>query len=476
MLRVARPPVDVITAADIAAIDAAWRTLLAEVGVRFESAAARAVFQEHGQRVEDDIVLFDPDWVAAQVALTPSSWTWHARNPDRDIPVGQGVSSFVPAYGAPFVTRGGERRNGSLQDVCDLVALIQDADELDSVGGVILEAQDVDVEYRHLHLVRALAVGSDKPFMAAVNVADAVDDSVRIADIALGGLDGRCALTAIVNAISPMAWDERMSDAMMQMARHGQAPIVMPGALLGAMAPVTLAGAVTQMLAEGFAAIALIQAVRPGCPVLLGSGLPVTDMQSGAAGFRGPEIARGTLLTGQLARHYGLPTRALGGALTTSQITDAQAGWEGMHIMKAALDSRADVVMHSAGWLDAGLVTGFEKLIADLDIISSLCVEYGPVVVDDDELAIDVIREVGHGGHFFGVEHTLERYRTCFHRPVVGTTQNIQRWRDAGSLTAEQRAEAIWRERLAAHEPPPIDPAVEREIDDYVASRSAALA
>jgi len=475
MLRVARLPVDVLSDADIARIDAAWRTIVSELGVQFENPGALALLQEAGQRVDGETVFFDADWVAAQVALAPSSWTWHARNAARDIPVGQGLTSFAPAYGAPFTTCAGERRNGTLADLRNLVALIQDADELDVAGGVVLEAQDVPVEHRHLQLLRTLAVESDKPFMAAVSSPEAAEDSVRIADLVLGGLDGRCAMTAIVNSNSPLRWDERMSDAMMILARHGQAPIVMPGALLGAMAPVTLAGGIAQMLAEAFAAIALIQVVNPGNPILLGIGTPITDMQSGAAGFSGPELARGVIAMGQLARHYGLPTRALGGGLTTSQVTDAQAGWESMQIMKASLDARADVVMHAAGWLDAGLVTGYEKLICDLDIIASLSVEYGPIVVDDEELALDAIREVGHGGHFFGVDHTMSRFRTCFYRPIIATKQNIERWRAAGSLTAEQRAEVVWRERLAEHVPPPIDADVEREVDAYIAARTLEL-
>jgi trimethylamine--corrinoid protein Co-methyltransferase len=475
MLRVARPPVDLLSTTDIARIDAAWRTIVSDIGVQFENPRALALLQEAGQRVDGETVYFDADWVAARVAEAPSTWTWHARNADHDLPIGQGVSAFAPAYGAPFTTCAGERRNGSLADLRNLVALIQDADELDVAGGVVLEAQDIPVEYRHLHLLRTLAIDSDKPFMAAVNSPEAAEDSVRIADMVLGGLDGRCALTAIVNSNSPLRWDERMSDAMMILAQHGQAPIVMPGALLGAMAPVTLAGGIAEHLAEAFAAIALIQTVNPGNPVLLGAGTPITDMQSGAAGFSGPELARSVVAVSQLARHYGLPIRALGGGLTTSQISDAQAGWESMQILKASLDARADVIMHAAGWLDAGLVTGYEKLICDLDIIASLCVEYGPIVVDDEELAVDVIREVGHGGHFFGVDHTMARFRTCFHRPVVASKQNIERWRTAGSLSAEQRAEAIWRERLEQHEAPPIDAAVEREVDAYIAARTREL-
>lgn len=476
MLRPARPPIDVLSDVDLERINAAWREIVSTMGIQFEHAGALELLREAGQRIDGETVFFDADWVADCVSATPSSFVWHARNPDRSIPLGDGTVAFAPAYGAPFVRKGGVRADGTLEDLEALVALIQDAPGLDSVGGVVCEAQDVPVEYRHLHLLRTLAVRSDKPFMAAVNVDSAVTDSVRIAEIVLGPLEGRVAMTAILNSVSPLRWDERMTGAMIDLARHGQASIVMPGALLGAMAPVTLAGGIAQMLAEAFAAVALIQTVRPGAPVLLGAGLPITDMQSGAAGFAGPELALTIAAGAQLGRHYGLPTRALGGALTTSQIVDAQAGWEGMQIMEAAVAAQCDLVMHAAGWLDAGLVTGYEKVIADLDLIASLEVEYGPLVVDDATLALDTIREVGHAGHFFGVDHTLERFRTCFHRPEVAVKQNIARWEANGSLSAEQRAERLWRERLAAHEPPPIDPATVGALDIFIASRSAELA
>ena len=383
--------------------------------------------------------------------------------------------SFVPAYGAPFVRRAGQRSSATLADLTDLVALIQDAPELDSAGGVVCEPQDVPVEHRHLQLVRTLAVLSDKPFMAAVSSKEAAEDSVAMAEILFQGLAGRTVMTAILNSNSPLRWDGRMTDAMLVLAKHNQAAIVMPGAMLGAMAPVTLAGGLALLLAEAFAAIALIQVVRPGAPVLLGGGLPVTDMQSGAAGFAGPEIGMSLLVGGQLARHYGLPWRALGGGLTTSQTVDAQAGWESMQVMSAAFAAQADVVMHAAGWLDAGLVTSFEKVIADLDLIASLQVEFGPFIVDDDTLALDAIREVGPGGHFFGVEHTMERFRTCFHRPTLASTANLDRWTRSGSLSAEQRAEEIWRNRLEAHVPPPIDETILRELDAYIARRTSEL-
>lgn len=475
MLHPARPPAEILSAADIDRIDAAWREIVATMGIQFEHAGALAILAEAGQRVEEQTVFFDPDWVAARIEEAPGSFIWHARNPERSIPIGDGAIAFAPAYGAPFIRRAGVRAAGTLEDLGSLIALIQDAPELDSVGGVICEAQDIPVEFRHLHLVRTLAVRSDKPFMAAVNVESAVEDSVRIAEIVFGPLDGRVAMTAILNSVSPLRWDERMTGAMLDLARHGQASIVMPGALLGAMAPVTLAGGVALMLAEAFAAIALIETVRPGAPVLLGAGLPITDMQSGAAGFAGPELALTVAAGTQLGRHYGLPTRALGGAMTTSQIVDAQAGWESMQIMEAAVAAHADLVMHAAGWLDAGLVTGYEKMVADLDLIASLAVEHGSLVVDDETLALDTIREVGHAGHFFGVDHTLERFRTCFHRPAVAVKQNLARWESAGSLSAEQRAERLWRERLAAHEPPPIDEDLLHELDMFVASRSVEL-
>ena len=470
-----RQPVEIATASDLAQLDAAWREIISELGVQFEHPEALAILAEAGQRVEGETVYFDADWVAQKVAEAPASFVWAGRNPARSIPIGTGVMSFVPAYGAPFVRRAGQRSPGTLDDLIDLVALIQDAPELDSAGGVVCEPQDIAVEHRHLHLLRTLAVASDKPFMAAVSSREAAEDSIRMAEILFQGLEGRTVMTAILNSNSPLRWDGRMTDAMLVLAKHNQASIVMPGAMLGAMAPVTLAGGLALMLAEAFAAIALIQVVRPGAPVLLGGGLPVADMQSGAAGFAGPEIGLGMVVSGQLARHYGLPWRALGGGLTTSQTVDAQAGWEAMQIMGAAFAAQADVVMHAAGWLDAGLVTGFEKLIADLDLIATLQVEYGPFIVDDDTLALAAIREVGPAGHYFGVEHTMQRYRTCFHRPVLATTANHDRWTRGGSLTAEQRAEEVWRNRLAEHVPPPIDEAVLRELDAFVAARTLEL-
>lgn len=464
-----------MSATDIARLDTAWREIVSEMGVQFEHPEALAILAEAGQRVEGETVYFDADWVAGKVAEAPSSFVWEGRNAERSIPIGSGVMSFVPAYGAPFVRRAGQRSSATLADLTDLVALIQDAPELDSAGGVVCEPQDVPIEYRHLHLVRTLAVLSDKPFMAAVSSKEAAEDSVAMAEILFQGLAGRTVMTAILNSNSPLRWDGRMTDAMLVLAKHNQAAIVMPGAMLGAMAPVTLAGGLALLLAEAFAAIALIQVVRPGAPVLLGGGLPVTDMQSGAAGFAGPEIGISLLVGGQLARHYGLPWRALGGGLTTSQTVDAQAGWESMQVMSAAFAAQADVVMHAAGWLDAGLVTSFEKVIADLDLIASLQVEYGPFVVDDDTLALDAIREVGPGGHFFGVEHTMERFRTCFHRPTLASTANLDRWTRSGSLSAEQRAEEIWLNRLEAHVPPPIDEAILRELDAYIARRTSEL-
>ena len=470
-----RPPVEIMSATDIARLDTAWREIVSEMGVQFEHPEALAILAEAGQRVEGETVYFDADWVASKVAEAPSSFVWEGRNAERSIPIGSGLMSFVPAYGAPFVRRAGQRSSATLADLTDLVALIQDAPELDSAGGVVCEPQDVPVEHRHLQLVRTLAVLSDKPFMAAVSSKEAAEDSVAMAEILFQGLAGRTVMTAILNSNSPLRWDGRMTDAMLVLAKHNQAAIVMPGAMLGAMAPVTLAGGLALLLAEAFAAIALIQVVRPGAPVLLGGGLPVTDMQSGAAGFAGPEIGISLLVGGQLARHYGLPWRALGGGLTTSQTVDAQAGWESMQVMSAAFAAQADVVMHAAGWLDAGLVTSFEKVIADLDLIASLQVEFGPFIVDDDTLALDAIREVGPGGHFFGVEHTMERFRTCFHRPTLASTANLDRWTRSGSLSAEQRAEEIWRTRLEAHVPPPIDETILRELDAYIARRTSEL-
>jgi trimethylamine--corrinoid protein Co-methyltransferase len=266
-----------------------------------------------------------------------------------------------------------------------------------------------------------------------------------------------------------------MLDALMIYARARQPVLVVPFLLMGAMAPASTVAALAQQFAEGLTGIALMQAISPGCPAVLGSFLSTTDLKNGSPAFGGPESHFGLLASGQLARRYNLPWRAGGGTLTTSPVPDAQAAYEGMNTMQAAFLAGANWVMHTGGWLEGGLVAGFEKLIVDLDIVRTLCAEFTPIDIDEAALAFGAHDEVRHGGHFLGAAHTMERFRDCFHRPLLATTDNFQRWTKDGALDAAARATGIYEGLLADYEPPPLDGAVRDELDAFVTRRRSEL-
>jgi trimethylamine--corrinoid protein Co-methyltransferase len=265
-----------------------------------------------------------------------------------------------------------------------------------------------------------------------------------------------------------------MLAAMLEYVRANQAIVVTPFILMGAMSPVAVPAALAQQLAEALAGIALAQLVRPGAPVVFGSFLSNTDMQSGSPSFGTPESAVGLLCTGQLARHFGLPWRS-GGGLTASQTVDAQAAYEALMTMLPTFLAGTNFVMHSAGWLESGLVSCYEKFVVDVEILRMLEHEFRPLEITDETIAFGAHEEVGHGGHFLGAAHTLERFRDCFYRPLLSSTENFERWQRNGGRDATERAGEIWRQTLDAYEQPPLDDAVREELQEYVTRRRAEL-
>jgi len=462
----------------LATIETGVERLASEIGVQFDHPRALELFREAGQTVEGSCVRFDADFLWAKAALAPTEFGMRARNGDRDLVIGGNHMVFAPAQGPPFVRVDGERRDGTMADLETLIKLTQLTDALDTPGRNILEPNDMPLDVRHL--LRALAAIrlTDRVWSGEPSADFSADDCIRMAEIVFGGRDAieeRPVIFANCNVNSPLRFDSRMLEGILGYAAAGQAVIVTPFLLMGAMAPVSVPAALVQQTVESLAGIALVQLVRPGTPCVLGSFLSATDMKSGSPAFGGPESALGLYASGQIARRLELPWRSGGGTLTSSPAVDYQAGYEAMNTLQAAFLAGANVCWQSAGWLEGGLVASFEKFAADCELLDLLLHQFTPVDVDDASLAYGAHVEVGHGGHFFGAEHTLERFRECFWRPTIASTENIDRWTRGGSLDHAARASVRWKELLEGYERPPLDEAIEQELVEFVERRAAEL-
>ncbi len=471
------PRYEILSEEAIETLDRGWRRIVSELGVEFLLPEALEEFRRAGMRVEGQNVFLDPDFLLEQVAKAPREFDLQARNPEHTVHIGGKHMVFSPVYGCPFVRIGDERRDATMDDFENLVRLSQAFPQLDSPGGTICEPNDRPLDSRHLDMVYALQTLSDKPYMGSVTSGPNAADTIRMSEILFGGreaIEATPASISLINVNSPLRYDDRMLSAMLEYNRANQAVVVTPFLLMGAMSPVSVAATLAQQMAEALAGIALAQLVRPGCPVVFGSFLSNTDMQSGSPSFGTPESAVGLLCTGQIARHFGLPWRS-GGGLTSSQTVDAQAAYEAMMTMLPTFLAGANFVMHAAGWLESGLVSCFEKFVVDIEILRMLHEEFRPLEVTDETLAFSAHEEVGAGGHFLGAVHTLERFRECFYRPLLSSTENFERWNRLGARDAATRAGEIWRRTLEEYEQPPLDEAIREELAEYVMRRRAEL-
>jgi trimethylamine--corrinoid protein Co-methyltransferase len=478
MFRNLMPRFEPLSEEALAVIDAGVDRLAAEVGVQFDHPRALELFREAGQSVDESCVRFDPGFLRATAALAPAEFRMRARNEARDLVIGGDHMIFAPAQGPPFVRIGSERRDGTLADVESLLPLTHLTDSLDTPGRNILEPNDVPLDVRHL--VRSLAAIrlTDRVWSGEPSSEEVAADCLRLAEIVFGGrevIEETPVLFVNCNVNSPLRFDSRMLEGILNYAAAGQAVIVTPFLLMGAMAPVSVPAALVQQCVEALAGIALVQLVRPGTPCVIGSFLSATDMKTGSPAFGGPESAIGLYASGQIARRLRLPWRSGGGTLTASPLVDYQAGYESMNTLQAAFLAGANVCWQTAGWLEGGLVTCFEKFVADCELLDLLLRQFDLPVVDEESLAFGAHVEVGHGGHFFGAEHTLARFRDCFWRPTVATTDNVDRWTRGGSLDHAARAGVRWRELLESYERPQLDDAIDEELVEYVERRAAEL-
>lgn len=484
-----RPPVNGFTGIEllseeqVTAVHEASLRLLEDTGVEFMGGAARTAFATTGALVDDEtgVTRIPREVVEHALATAPRRFTVTPRNPERCLDVGGDEIAFGLVAGPPTVhdrVRG--RRTGNLDDYVTLVKLAQSFDVIHFVGNQPTAPQELPAGTRHLDTYRANLTFTDRVFHCTAIGRHRAVDGIEMTAISRGltlddVVDDPCVLT-IISVNSPRRFDEAMTDGLMAMAEHGQPVVVTPFTLMGAMTPVTLAAALVQQNAEALAGIALTQLVRPGAPVVYGAFTSNVDMRSGAPAFGTPENVRATIAAGQLARRYGLPYRASNAS--ASNAVDAQAAYESQMSIWSAVLGGAHLVYHGAGWMEGGLTASFEKLVLDVEMLQMIAVTIAPAVgVDEQEIAdgVAAIADVPTGGHFFGSPHTLARFETAFYEPLVSDWQNYESWEASGSLTADQRATAVWQEALERYEPPTLEPERAERLDAFVERRKIEL-
>jgi trimethylamine--corrinoid protein Co-methyltransferase len=449
-------------------------------GMRMLEPSSRELLGKAGAEIDADaqIVRFDPNLVREKVALSPGSFTLRARNPQHDLTIGGNHIVFASVGGPAFCSDlDNGRRPGSYQELCNYLRVVQSLNIVHQEGGGAFEAMDLPAETRHLDLYLAQHRLLDKNCQAYALGRERTIDAIAMACIALGAsrdeLANSPALLAIINTNSPMQLDTLMTEAVFELAGAGQVCCITPFTLAGSMSPATLAGTLMQQTAEVLAVATLTQVIRPGAPIMYGSFASNVDMQSGAPALGTPEYTRAALASGQIARRLGLPFRSSN--TTVSNCVDAQAAFESQMSLWGAIMGHANLVNHAAGWLEGGLTASFEKLVIDAEMLQMIADYLQPIDVNDDELAVDAIAEVGPGGHHFGTRHTLERYETAFYAPLVSSRQNFESWQDSGSPDIATRANATWKQLLAEYEQPALDPAIDEELVAYAERRRPML-
>ena len=469
-------PVEVLTEEQVERIlDAAFR-IMEEGGLEIRSARAREIYRRNGGDVDDatDIVRLRRDIVEANLAHAPERFILRARNRERDLHIGGDVVNFGPVSGAPNITdleRG--RRYGDIEAFRDILKVTHMLGVLHWQGGVVVEPVDVPVPIRHLEIYRSHIQCADTVWQARgigrVNAEDALAMSAIEHGCTLDDLAAEPSLLLVTNVNSPRRMDEEIHEAITVLAEHGQCICITPFTLMGAMAPVTLAGALAQQTAEAIGILAYVQMVRPGTPCILGGFTSNVDMRTGSPAFGTPEYVKATLASAQIGRRLKIPVRT--SAPNASCAVDAQATYETGFSLWAAIMSKSHLIMHAAGWLEGGLSASMEKIVVDAEMLRGWAEILKSVSFSDDDIGVDAGMAVAPGGHFFGSPHTLARYETAFYRPLLSDWSNFENWRDAGAKDATARAHDIWKRLRDQYVPPPLDAAVAEGIDAYVAKR-----
>ena len=472
------PPYELLDEEALVGLEQHADWLLSEIGIEIrDDPEALELFRQAGASVDGELLRFDPGHARALCATAPSTYTMYARNPARNIEFGGDNLVFGSAYGSPFVSDlEGGRRYGTLADFQNFVKLTYLSPWLHHQSGTICEPVDIAVNKRHLDMVYAHLRYSDKPFMGSVTAPERARDSLAMARIAFGEefMREHLVIQGNINVNSPLVYDNTMTAALRTYAAANQGNVISPFIMGGAMSPVTQPALIAQAHAEVMVGIALTQLVCPGAPVVYGSFLTTMDLKSGAPTFGTPESTLATLAISQLSRRMGLPFRC-GGHLTSSKVADAQAMLESVNAMNPAIMAGANFIFQAAGWLESGLTIGYEKFVMDAEQCGALARVVQGLTIDSDQLAVDAYREAGTGTNFLGVEHTMRHYRDVNFDASLSDASPFEQWSEAGSLDMQQRACAQWKKMLSDYELPPIDPAIDEALLDYIARRKMSM-
>jgi trimethylamine--corrinoid protein Co-methyltransferase len=470
------PPMEIVSQDELESIHLASLKVLSEIGMDFTLPQARDMLKAAGAKVEGERVRFDPAMIEELIATAPSEFTFHARNPENSQRIGGNAMAFGTVASPPnSADMDGGRRTGNYQDYRNFLKLAQYFNCIGFLSGYPVEPIDVHASVRHLDALRDAVLLTDKPFHAYSLGTERIRDGIEIARIGRGishdQLEKEPSLFTIINTNSPLKLDTPMLLGILEMSSRNQIVCVTPFTLAGAMAPVTVAGALVEQNAEALAGIAFTQLVRKGAPVIYGGFTSNVDMKSGAPAFGTPEYMKATIVGGQLARRYKVPFRTSN--TCAANTVDAQAAYESVFSLWGLTMGGGNLIMHGAGWLEGGLVASFEKFVLDCDLIQMVSEFMQPLETTEDALGVEAIREVGPGGHFFGAQHTLQRYTNAFYSPIVSDWRNNQQWLAAGKPEAHQKANAVWKQALADYQEPAIEEAVREELNAFVDRRKA---
>ena len=469
-------PVEVLSEDQVETIIDAALTILETQGFRYLDDRSRDLLEKAGAEPVNDarMTRLGRDLVTEKLATIPAEFSLRARNPAHDLAMGGNRICFGAVGGPAFVSdldKG--RRPGTYEEMCDFLRVVQSLNIIHQEGGGCFEPMDLPAESRHLDLYFAQLTLLDKNAqgypLGRDRTVDCLEMNAIALDISREDLVTNTAVLAIVNTNSPMQLDVPMSEAVFELSSANQVTCITPFTLAGSMSPATLAGTLAQQTAEVLAVATLAQIIRPGAPLMYGAFASNVDMQSGAPALGTPEYAKMTLASAQIARRLGMPFRSSN--TTTSNCADAQSAYESQMSLWGAILGHTNLVNHAAGWLEGGLTASFEKLIIDAEMLQMMAETLKPIVVNDEELALDAIAEVPPGGHHFGTAHTLERYETAFYTPILSTRQNFEAWSEEGAIRSAKRANSIWKQLLSEYAQPAVDPAIEEALRDYVERR-----